>query len=213
VRALGDFIFDDIKERAIIGSPGGAGDTLDVEGEHRGICEILDFEGVLAEAGGVRGVGEEGIVVADFEDAEAEEGMAFGEAIEVQEDLLGRILGGFAAVDGVLLALDGAGVVFEAAKSVRDAEIGLLNAAEHFMVEAGLEGFGRFEVGVSVRVFVFEIGEDPGIFFVAEPGVVVDAAVGVDDVLDGFAEGERGLESGGAGFGGGGGVGGEVGRG
>jgi len=25
------------------------------------------------------------------------------------------------------------------------------------------------------------------IFFVAKPGVVVDAAVGVDDVLDGFA--------------------------
>jgi len=42
---------------------------------------------------------------------------------------------------------------------------------------------------------------------------VVDAAVGVDDVLDGFAECERGLESGRAGFGGGGGVRGEMGRG
>ena len=49
------------------------------KGEHRRVIEILDFEGVLAEAGGVGGVGEEGIVVADFEDAEAEEGVAFGE--------------------------------------------------------------------------------------------------------------------------------------
>ncbi len=93
VRALGDFIFDDIKEGAIVGSPGGAGDTLDVEGEHGGIREILDFEGVLAEAGGVRGVGEEGIVVADFEDAEAEEGVAFGQEIQIEEDLLGGIAG------------------------------------------------------------------------------------------------------------------------
>jgi hypothetical protein len=61
------------------------------------------------------------------------------------------------------------------------------------MVEAGLEGFGGFEVGVGVRVFGFEIVEDAGIVFVAKPSVVVDAAVGVDDVLDGFAEGKRGL--------------------
>jgi hypothetical protein len=76
-----------------------------------------------------------------------------------------------------------------------------------------LEGLGGFEVGVGVGVFGFEIGEDTRVFFVAEPGVVIDAAVGMDDVLDGFAGGERGLESGGAGFGGGGGIGGEMGRG
>jgi len=120
---------------------------------------------------------------------------------------------GGAAVDGVLLAFDGAGVVFETAQCVWDAEIGLLNPAEHFLVEAGLEGFCRFEVGVGVRVFGFEVGEDARIFFVAEPGVVVDAAVGVDYVLDGFAESERGLKSGGTGFGGGGGLGGEMNRG
>ena len=42
---------------------------------------------------------------------------------------------------------------------------------------------------------------------------MVDAPVGVDDVFDGFAQGERGLESGRAGFCRGGGFGGEVGRG
>ena len=123
------------------------------------------------------------------------------------------VVDGGAAVDGVLLAFNGAGVVFKAAKGVGDAEIGLEDAAEHFQVEAGLEGFGGFQIGVGVGVFGFEIGADAGILFVAEPGVVVDAAVGVDNVFDGFAEGERGLESGGAGSGGGGGLGGEVGGG
>jgi len=213
VGAFGGFVFDYVKERAIVGGPGGGGNALDAEREHCRVVEILDFEGVLAETGGVRGVGEKGIAVADFEDAEAEEGVAFGELIEIEEDLLVGSLDCGAAVDGVLLALDSAGVVFEATKGVWDGEIGLEDAAEHFVVEAGLEGFGGFEIGVGVGALGFEIGEYAGIFFVAEPGVVVDAAVGVDNVLDGFAEGERGLESGGAGFGGGGGVWGEVGRG
>src|ERR1700757_1237136 len=123
------------------------------------------------------------------------------------------MLRGCAAVDGVLQALGGAGVVFKAAKGVGDAEIGLKDAAEHFLVEMGLERFGGFQIGVGVGVLGFEVGEDAGIFFVAEPGIVVDAAVGVEDMLDGFTEGERGLESGGAGFGGGGGIGVKVGRG
>jgi len=210
--AFGGFVFNDVEESAIVRGPGGRGDALDAERKLGGVVEILDFEGVLAEAGGVGGVGEQGIVVADFEDTEAEESVALGELIEIEEDLLVGGVDCCAAIDGVLLAFDGTGVVFEAAKGVRDAEIGLLNAAEHFVIEAGLEGFGGFEIGVGVGVFGFEIGEDAGIFFVAEPGVMVDATVGVDDVLDGFAEGERGLESGGAGFGGGGGFRGEVGR-
>ena len=81
VGALGDFVFDDVEEGAVVGGPGGGGDALDAEREEFVGEEILDFEGVLAEAGGVRGVGEEVIVVADFEDAEAEEGVAFGEKV------------------------------------------------------------------------------------------------------------------------------------
>jgi len=81
VGALGDFVFDDVEEGAVVGGPGGAGDALDAEREHRGVIQISDFERVLAEASGVRGVGEEGIVVADFEDTEAEEGVALGENV------------------------------------------------------------------------------------------------------------------------------------
>ena len=152
------------------------------------------------------GVGEEVVVVAYFEDAEGEEGMAFGECVEVEEDLLGGILRGLAAMDGVLLALDGARVVFKAAEGIGYAEVGLQDAAEHFVIELFLEGLGGLQVGGGVIVFRGEIGENAGIFFVAEPCVVVDAAVVVDDVLDGFAKGEGRLEIGGAGLGGGWGV-------
>ena len=33
MRALGDFIFDDVEESKTVGSPGGAGDAFNVEGE------------------------------------------------------------------------------------------------------------------------------------------------------------------------------------
>src|SRR5208283_2586278 len=106
----------------------GGRDALDAEREERGVVQIFDLEGVLAEAGGVGGVGEEGIVVTDFKDAEAEERVAFGEDVEIEEDLFVESFGGAAAIDGVLLAFDGAGVVFEAAESVGDAEVGLQDA-------------------------------------------------------------------------------------
>ena len=97
-------------------------------------------------------------------------------------------------MDGVLLALFRAGVIGVAAEKVGDAEVGLLNAAEHFLVEGFLEGLGGFQEGVGEGVFFLEVGGDAGVVFVAEPGVVIHAAVAVDDVLDGFAEGDGGLE-------------------
>jgi hypothetical protein len=89
VGALGDLVFNDVEEGEIIGGPGGAGDALDAEGKEFMGMEILDFEDELAEAGVVRGIGEEAIVVADVEGTKAEEGVAFGKGVEVEEDFLG----------------------------------------------------------------------------------------------------------------------------
>ena len=127
--------------------------------------------------------------------------MTLGEDVEVEEDAFGRIFRRFAAIDGVLLTFDGTRVVFVAAEGVGDAEIGLENAAKHFLVELFLEGFGGMEIGGGVVVFGLEIGGDARILFVAEPGVVVDAAIVVDDVLDGLSLGERRVEACGAGLG------------
>jgi len=125
-----------------------------------------------------------------------------GEDVEVEEDVFAGILGGFAAIDGVLLALDGARVIFVAAEGIGDAEVGLQDAAEHFLIELFLEGFGGFEVRVCVIVFSLEIGGYARILFVAEPGIVIHAAVVVDDVLDRFALGKWRLEASGARLGG-----------
>jgi hypothetical protein len=194
VGALGDLIFDDIKEGEIVGGPGGAGDAFDADREELVGVEILDFEDELAETGVIRGIGEEAIVVADVEGAEAEEGVAFGEGVEVEEDFLGGERFARATVDGVLLALFRAGVIGVAAETVGDAEVGLLNAAEHFLVEGFLEGLGGIQEGVGEGVFFLEVGGDAGVILVAEPGVVVHAAVTVDDVFHGFADGDGWLD-------------------
>jgi len=202
VRTLGDLVFDDVEESEIVGGPGGAGDTIDAEGQEFVGVEILDFENELAEAGVVCGIGKESIVVADGEGAEAEKGVALGEGVEVQEDFFRRRVGGgrfrggrfvFAAVDGVLLALLRPDVIGVATKKVGDAKVGLLNAAKHFLVEGLLEGMEGFHESVGEGVLFLEVGEDARVVLVAEPGVIVDPWVAVDDVLDGFARGDGGL--------------------
>ena len=61
-------------------------------------------------------------------------------------------------MDGILFAFLGAREILEAAKLVRDAEVRLLNAGEHFLVELFLEGFGGLEDGVGVGIFGVEVG-------------------------------------------------------
>ena len=97
-------------------------------------------------------------------------------------------------MDGVLLAFFRAGVIGVAAKEVGDAQVGLLNAAEHFLVKGFLEGLGGFQKGVGEGVFFLEVGGDPGVVFVAEPGVMIHATIAVDDVFDRITEGDWGLE-------------------
>src|SRR5271170_5802487 len=104
-------------------------------------------------------------------------------------------------MDGVLFARFGFGEVFVAAEEIGDAEIGLQDAAEHLLVESFLERLGGRENGVGVGVFLFEVGDDAGVVFFAEPGVVVHAAVAVKDVFDGGAEGDGRAERVGGGFG------------
>ena len=83
VGALGDFVFDCVEERLVVRGPSGAGDALGLEEEQRIGGEIFDFESELAETGDIGGIGEQLVVVADGEDVEAEEGMAFGEGVQV----------------------------------------------------------------------------------------------------------------------------------
>ena len=96
-------------------------------------------------------------------------------------------------MDRVLFAFFGAGEIEIAAEAVGNRKIGLQDFRQHFLVELFLEGFGAVENGVGVGILGVEVGDDFGICFLAQPGVVVDAAVVVDDVFDGMAAGDRWL--------------------
>ena len=95
-------------------------------------------------------------------------------------------------MERVLLAFDGFGGVEIAAEAIGNGEIGLLDTGEHLVVERLLKGFGGFEDGVGVGVFGEEVLDDSGIFLFAKPGVIVDAKIAVEEVLDGYASGDRG---------------------
>ncbi len=81
VRALGGFVLDRVEERSIVGGPRGTGGALNSNWERLASVQILDLQRVLAEAGGVQRIGEQGIVVADRERAEAQKRMARGERV------------------------------------------------------------------------------------------------------------------------------------
>ena len=82
-------------------------------------------------------------------------------------------------MDRILFAFLGAREILETAKRVGDAEVGLLDAGEHFLVELFLEGLGGLEQGVGVGIFRVEVSDNFGVFLFAEPSVVVDAAIAV----------------------------------
>ena len=97
------------------------------------------------------------------------------------------VVGRAAEMERVLLAFDGFGRVEIAAEAIGNGEIGLLDAGEHLAVERLLKGFSGLENRVDVGVFGFEVPDDLRVFLFAEPGVVVDAGVVVEEMLDGFA--------------------------
>ena len=82
-----------------------------------------------------------------------------------------------------MLALFGADVVPPVAFAVGGGLVGLLDVAEHLVVELVAEGGEVGGDGLGVGIFSLEVGGDFGALLVAEPGVVVGEG---DAVEDGF---------------------------
>ena len=128
--------------------------------------------------------------------------MAFCQLVAVEDDFFEGIFvragcvrfgcGALAAVDGVLQAFFGAGVVPPGAVAVGDGDVGLLDVAEHLVVELVAQAGERRGDGVGVSVFGFEVLEDFGALFFAEPGVVVAEGDAVQDGLFWLNTGDRG---------------------
>ncbi len=94
-------------------------------------------------------------------------GLAFGELVDVKDDLFGGFVGlavgadGATAVAGVLLPFFGAGDVLPGAVAVGDRAVVLLDVGEDLVVEVFLEIFGAGHQVGGVGVFGFEVALDP----------------------------------------------------
>jgi hypothetical protein len=77
------FVFDGVEEGAVVSGPDYGADTLDFARKSFAGFQILDAQSVLAEAGGVCGVGEKTAVVGNVGISDGEEGVALGEFVAV----------------------------------------------------------------------------------------------------------------------------------
>ncbi len=181
VLPLGGLLLHRVEERPVVGGPGHRADLLRDRLHELPGAQVLDEERVLPEPGVVGRVGEEARVVAHLVGPEGHEGLPLRQAVEVEGHLLGGLQAPLLpAVDGVLLPLLRARVVEEAALAVGHVRVGLLDAAEHLRVEGRLAGLRGLHHRVGVGVLRLEVGPDLRVLLLAQPVVVVDAALAVD---------------------------------
>lgn len=189
------FVFFDVIEDVVVGAPDEGIDLRDGVREEDVVLQVFDLEEVLAVAGGVGGVGEEVAVVGDVAGFVVEEVVAGGEDVGVVDDLRADVGAAVTAeVNGVLLALFGAGGVPPVAVAVGDVFVGFVDAGDHFGVEFFLQVGGGLHAGVGVGVFGLEVLGDGGVVFFAEPPVVVNDFLVADGDGLGDAFGDGGLE-------------------
>ena len=156
--------------------PREGGHPLREGGAHLTGGEVLREEPVLPEARRIRAEQQGAIVVADRHAPQAEERQTLGQFVLVEQDLLGGLLVIGAALgrlptalDGVLLALLGPGVVVERPATDRHAEVRLLDAAQHLLVEDLGKGLEILRHGLGVGILRVEIGHDLGIRLLPKP--------------------------------------------
>jgi len=156
-------------------------------------------EGVLAEAGGVCRVGDPASVVGDVGAAYGEERVPFSQRVSIEDDFFvtfgARRRSTLPAVDRVLAAFFGAGVIPPIAVAERNCVVGLLDVAKHLVVERGAQAGEWRHYAFGIGVLCFEIGSHFGIFFIPEPGVIVDQGGAVEDCFGMLFAGDRGRGS------------------
>jgi len=154
----------------------------------------LDPQREALVAGEVGGVGQPALVRAGAERAEAEELVAVGQLVTVEQHLLpvqrpavrgdrrDHLAGPdrAPAVHRVLLALDRPGVVPPAALAHRDGQVALLGARldllEDLLAQRGQMAGERAGVGV----LGLQVADRVRVLLVGEPGVLVDHGVAVE---------------------------------
>src|SRR6266568_3619181 len=180
VGTLRDFVLNGVEKCAIVGGPGDACDAFDLLGKGTARMEIFYVKRIFAEAGRIGRIGEQLIIVADLEGTQPKKRMSLCKLIEVQQQLFGgTVCIAPPELKGVLLAFLGSGEVQIAAEQIGDREIRLQDAAKQFLVKLPLKSFGGLQYGVRISILCFQVGDNFGVLFMAEPRVMVDAAVAV----------------------------------
>src|SRR5690606_7335129 len=150
----------DVEHGAVVVGEGQvAGGAADLLGEIRTGRQVAETEGVLATAVGVVGPGHDGVVLADLVGANGVVILAFGQRVDVEQDLFaGKIAGFVGALDrqrvhaGAILApgVDRvvpaglvARVVPPAAFAGRDRAVVLPDAADDLVVQPVLDRLER----------------------------------------------------------------------
>jgi len=200
IRALGHGIFGGVEEGLPVGSPFHAGHPLRGVRQEAARGQILHPQRVLAVPRFIGGVGQSGIVVADGTVPQAKEGLALGQFVLVQVDLLRRLHAAFpAAEDGVLLPFHGAAVVEEPVVEGGHAEVRLLDAAQQFLVKALLEGLESAGLGFGEGILGLQVGRHLGVLLLPQPEVGIPEGLAVPGLGVGHLLGDRrhgGLRSG-----------------
>src|ERR1035441_2884165 len=120
VLAFGDLVLGDEEDGSVIRSPNNLVHPLELVRQQLARAEVFDVERVLAVAGAVGRVGEQAVVIARHEGAEAEEFVTFGQGVLVEDDLLrGFKAAALAAIEWITLSLLRARVIEELAAANR----------------------------------------------------------------------------------------------
>ena len=180
VRPLLLLVLHDVEEGLAVAGPGDRVHPRDLLQPIRAAAQVAHVQVVLAEARLVDRVGQLVAVVADLPTAQAEELLARGERVHVEDDLLRGVERRLATQDRVLLSLLRPLVVPVRSNSNRRARVVLLDAREHLAVEPLLQLFGRFHHRVGVRRFGVQVRLDFRCPFVAKPEVIVAQRVAID---------------------------------
>ncbi len=146
--------------------------------------QILDRHREDFVAGVIDRVRQQLVIGTRSERTDLEVLLALGQKVAVEKNFLRRVKRAvLAAVNAILLAFFGAGVVKVFVALHRHGQIGLLDVRQHFRVEARLQILGMPQHGPRVGVLGFQIRDRIRIFAVPQPEIIVRASVPVNGRL------------------------------
>ena len=120
--------------------------------------------------------------------------MASREQVQIEQQFFRRAFHvALPAVERILLSFFRPREIKIASQPIRNGKIRLQNASQHFLIELLLKRLRGLQNGVGISVLGLQVVDDFRILLMAQPGVMVYAAIVVQYVLHRFPPGNRGL--------------------